>query len=277
MHFSVANTGYGSINANNVTSEGTTHVALTRGDLFLNLAEGKAVLLLMENNTAASRVNQVLAEATGSSAPDVVMTGNFIDIGSLSAKAGDSVFRLEAMGAENQRLISGNFSVESLRSNYGTQMPHLWSNRGYIHVDEGDLAMNDVLAVDKIHFDNPQTNVAVYGRTPTRDGEQLVYWNNLGMAYSKERAFQLYTNGRLRTSRAILIDADRNYGKLYGDNLSVVDMMRERLTNAHGKYTFDSRLLTEPGSTLREVFFDMEPVATDIQQQGANTEDIVVE
>jgi len=49
-------------------------------------------------------------------------------------------------------------------------------------VDEGDLAVDDVLSVDKIHLGNAQTDVAIYGRTPTRDGEQLVYWNDLGLA-----------------------------------------------------------------------------------------------
>ena len=51
-----------------------------------------------------------------------------------------------------------------------------------------DLAVDDALAVDKIYIDNAQTNLAIFGRTPTRDGEQLVYWNNLDMANSKQRS-----------------------------------------------------------------------------------------
>ncbi|SDO87442.1 leukotoxin LktA like protein [Selenomonas ruminantium] len=267
--------GRGSVSGNNIIAGGTTRVALTNGDLFLNLAEGKAVLLLMENNTEASRVNNVLAEASGGTDPDVSLTGNFINIGTMSAKGGDATFQISAMGAGNQKLINGEFSVESLNSEHGTKMPYLWTNRGYLQVDEGNLAVQDMLAVDKIHLGNAKTDVAVYGRTPTRDGEQLVYWNNLG--YSKERAFQLYTNGKLRTSRAVLIDAGRNYGKLYGDNLSVVDMMRERVTNLHGRFTFDSTLLTEPGKAMRGVFFDMAPVQADFQQKKATDEEIVVD
>ena len=145
-------------------------------------------------------------------------------------------------------------------------------------MDEGDLAQDDVLAVDKIHEENSLTDLSVYGRTPTRDGEQLVYWNNLGMANEKTRSFSLYTNGKVRTRRAVLIDADRNYGKLYGDNLSVVDMMRERVSNVHGKFTFDSTLLTEPGKALKEqVFFDMETAEADFRQKSASDEKIVVE
>ncbi|SDG25676.1 hypothetical protein SAMN05216584_103125 [Selenomonas sp. WCT3] len=274
----VQNTEMGSINGTDIVAAGTTHVALTRGDLFLNLAEGKAVLVKMEDNTEASQVDKILAEASGGDGPDVVLTGNYIQIGSLTAKEGDAVFQLTAMGPNNQRLIGGNFAVESLSAKNGTQMPQLWVNGGYMHVDEGNLAVNDVLAVDKFHLDNEQTDLAVYGRTPTRDGEQLVYWNNLDWAYRKARSFQLYTNGKIRTSRAVLIDAGRNYKKLYGDNLSVVDMMRERVTSSHGQFTFDSALLTEPGRFLREkMFLDTKPAEADIRRQNAGDSEIVVE
>lgn len=267
----------GNIHANNIISGKTTHVALGSGDLFLNLAEGKAVLLKMENNTEASKVNQILAVASGGTAPDVTLTGNFIQIGSLEAKDGDAAFELSAMGAGGKKLIAGNFYVGSLRSSKGTHMESLWSNRGYVHVAEGDIALDDVLAVDKIHLENEKTDLAVYGRTPTRDGEQLVYWNNLEMAYSKERAFQLYADGMLRTRKAVLVDAGRNYRKLYGDNLSVMDMMRERETHVHGAFTFDSTLLTAPAKAMKEVFFDMSPVETDFQQKRAADEEIVVD
>ena len=252
----VSNTVQGSINAHNIISGGITHVALSQGDLFLNLAEGKGVFLQMENNTEASKVNQVLAEA-GGTGPDVVLTGNYIQIGSLKAKGGDAVFEVSAMGAGNRKLISGNFSIGSLVSQYGTHMPNLWSNRGYIHVDEGALLLDDVLAVDKIHLDNAQTDIAIFGRTPTRDGEQLTYWNNLSIADSKARGYQLYTDGRVRTYGTVLFDAGMNLPKLDGDNLSVLDMMNERETGRHGVFTFDRRMFTEPGKRLLEqVIFD---------------------
>ena len=274
----ISNTQQGSINGNNIVSAGTTRVELTNGDLFLNLAEGKAVMVLMENNTEASRVNNVLAEASGATTPDVELTGNYIQLGTLAAKNEKDVFQLSAMGAGNQKLIGGNFYVGSLSAQYGTHMPNLWSNRGYVHVDQGNLAMDDMLAVDKIHLENDQTTLATYGRIPTRDGEQLVYWNNLDMANSKTREYQLYTDGKVRTHRTVLVDADRNYGKLYGDNLSVVDMMRERVTNRHGQYTFDSALLTEPGRLLRESrLFGLESTEVVIQQQNAPSEEIVIE
>lgn len=274
----VLNSGSGSVNGNNLVAAGITHVELTHGDLFLNLVDGKAVLLRMEDNTEASRVNQIRAEASGDSSADVTMTGNFIQIGSLAAKSGDAVFQLSAMGAGNERLIIGNFSVESLSAKHGTQVPRLWANSGYVHVEEGDFALQDVLAGNKIHLGNAQTDLAIYGRIPTKDGEQLVYWNNLGMAYGKERGFNLYANGRLRTSRAVLVDAYRNYGKLFGDNLSVVDMMRERITNPHGKFTFDSTRLTEPGKALREgPVLDIAPVRDAIGRQNAGKDEIIVE
>ena len=271
----VSSTVQGSINAHNIISGGITHVALNQGDLFLNLAEGKGVLLQMENNTEVSKVNQILAEASGTG-PDVALTGNYIQIGSVKAKGGDAVFELSAMGAGNQELISGNFFIGSLTSKYGTHMSNLWSNRGYVHVDEGALLLDDVLAVDKIHLDNAQTDIAIFGRTPTRDGEQLTYWNNLSMADSKTRSYQLYTDGRVRTHSTVLFDGGMNLYKLYGDNLSVLDMMNERENGRHGVFTFDRRMFTEPGKRLREqVIFD--PKMWDFVGWQSNEEEDVVD
>ncbi len=270
----ISNTVQGSVTANDVKANGTTRVALTKGDLIMNVAEGKAVLLLMEDNTEASHVNGVLANSSGSSEPDVGLTGNYIHIDSITSKGGNDVFMLSAIGAKGQKLIGGDIRLASLRSLSGTEMPSLWSNRGFVHVDEGNFRMNDVLAVDKIHFENKLTDVAVFGRTPTRDGEQLVYWNNLGMADSKQRMFNLYTDGKLRTSRAVLIDAERNYSKLFGDNLSVVDMMRERVTSKHGEYTFDITPTLATGEALKQ---DVVIEADFAQDDGENDEAIAVD
>ena len=72
-----------------------------------------------------------------------------------------------------------------------------------------------------------------------------------------------------------MIDAGRNYGKLYGDNLSVVDMMRERLTHEHGQYTFDSTWFTKPGEALREqMLFGMDSVDAGIRRHNASDEEL---
>jgi hypothetical protein len=277
----ITNTGIGSVNGQNIVSGGTTYVSLANGNIYLDLAKGEAVVLRLENptenNTNEIRVGAVEADASGDANPDVELAGNYINIGSIAATGGNSVLQLTAMGAGNQKLISGNFAVDHLISANGTHMPYLWANSGSIHVDEGNLAVDDVLAVDKIRLENANTTLAIYGRTPTRDGEQLVYWNNLGMANSKSRLFQLYTNGKVRTRGAVLIDAGRHYGKLYGDNLSVVDMMRERVTHEHGQYTFDSTLLTKPGQALREkILFGMDSTDVIIQKQTASDDEIIV-
>ena len=220
----------------------------------------------------------VYFEQTATLPGDLVLAGNFVIADGVTAQTNGTVFRFSATGAIPSKLISEDFYVGNLRSPYGTEMPSLWTNRGYLHVGEGELVVDDVLAVNKIYMDNEHTNLAVFGRTPTRDGEELVYWNNLEMANSKTRFFQLYTDGMVRTRRAVLIDAERNYGKLYGDNLSVVDMMRERVSNEHGEYTFSSEPLTEPGRLMREpVFFGMESTDVVIQQQNASDAEIVVE
>ena len=260
-----------------VKSEKEVYISLENGDLCLNLADGKKVTLRMENNSDISYVGEIKANANGTMEADIDLTGNYIRIGSIAKKNGDSTFQISAIGANGERYIAEEFSVDRLSSATGSWMPTLWSKNGYVHIDEGSFKASDLLAGNKIHLDNAQTDVAIYGRTPTRDGEQLVYWNNLDWAYRKARVFNLYEDGRLRTSRTVLIDAGKNLTKLYGDNLSVVDMMRERVTNTHGNFTFDSKLLTEPGSTLREqVFFEMEPAAA-IRQQQAGYGEILVE
>ncbi|MBR1761594.1 MAG: hypothetical protein IJ741_10530, partial [Schwartzia sp.] len=208
---------------------------------------------------------------------NLTLAGDVIVADRIAADNGGKVFRFSATGAFPKKVID-YFRVGSLSSEGGTEMPSLWIKHGYLHVDKGDLAVDDAFAVDKIYLDNDLTNVAIFGRIPTRDGEQLVYWNNLGMAGSKTRSFQLYTDGTLRTHGAVLIDAEGNYGKLYGDNLSVVDMMRDRVSHERGKYTFDSALLTEPGRLMREpVFFGVESTDVIIQQQNASDAEIVVE
>ena len=254
------------------------NIALENGDFILNRGNGTRVSVWLENNSELSYLGELLADANGTAAPDVSLTGNYITVGSITKKNGGSTFQFSAIGANGQKYISQEITVDSLRSDTGTQMPSLWSNRGYVHIDEGHFKVNDLLAGDKIHLENDQTTVAVYGRTPTKDGEQLVYWNNVGMANSKRRGFDLYTDGKIGTYKAVLIDSGKYYYKLTGDNLSVVDMMRDRVTHERGEYTFDSTQLTEPGRILREpMFFGVESTDVIIRQESASDEEIVVE
>ena len=208
---------------------------------------------------------------------DSALAGNFIYVDGITANNGGKVFHFSMTGTDDNKLIGKEFYVGSLRSKGGTEMLSLWGNRGYLHVDEGNLSVADVLAVDKIYLDNAQTDLAIYGRTPTRDGEQLAYWNNLGLAYSKERSYQLYTDGMLRTHGTVLVDCGRYYTKLYGDNLSVVDMMRERDTNVHGKFTFDGTWLTRRAKAIKQTFIDMDAVNADFLQKNDVVEEVVVD
>ena len=212
----------------------------------------------------------VYFDRKASLADDLALAGDAIVADSIAADNGGKVFHFSATGAYPNRIID-YFYVGSLSSPGGTEMPSIWSNHGYVHIDEGNFKANDVLAVDKIRLESDLTTLAVYGRIPMRDGEQLVYWNNLDMANSKTREFNLYTDGKVRTRGAVLVDAERYYTKLYGDNLSVVDMMRDRVSHERGQYTFDSALLTEP------VFFGVESADVIIQQQNASDAEIVVE
>ena len=217
-------------------------------------------------------------EKTATLPGNIELAGNFIYAEGITAANNGSVFQFSVMGPDNQKLIKEYLYVGNLRSPGGTLMPSLWTKDGYVHVDEGNLAVSDMFSTNKIHVDNEYTDMAIYGRIPTKDGEQLVYWNNLDMANSKARSMQLYTDGKVRTHGTILIDAYRNYDKLYGDNLSVVDMMRHRVTNPHGQYIFDSKMLTEPGRLVREpMLYGVDSTDVIIQQQNASDGDIVVE
>ena len=49
-------------------------------------------------------------------------------------------------------------------------------------------------------------------------------------------------------------------------------MMRERLTNEHGQYTFDRTWYTKPGEVLKEkVLFGMDTVDEDIRRHNASS------
>ena len=70
-------------------------------------------------------------------------------------------------------------AIGNITSGSGTVIPKLWAEQGTIHVSSGYLAFGDIMAVDKIHADNPATAFALYGRTPTGDGEPHMYWNDV--------------------------------------------------------------------------------------------------
>ncbi len=93
-----------------------SNVVLENGDFFLNRADGKRVTIWMENNSELSCLGDVLADANGTEAPDVSLTGNYIRVGSITKKKGGSTFQISAIGAMGQKYIAQEFSVNSLNS-----------------------------------------------------------------------------------------------------------------------------------------------------------------
>jgi hypothetical protein len=74
-----------------------------------------------------------------------------------------------------------------------------------------------------------------------------------------------------------LFDAGMNLYKLYGDNLSVLDMMNERETGRHGVFIFDRRTLTEPGKNM-QVQVTLDPKMWDfVGWQPDEAKEIVVD
>lgn len=219
----------GEIHAGDLKADEIVYVQLKKGDLYLDMAQGKGVLLLQGDNTEASHIGTIEAAANSGVEPDVMLSGNYIDVDSVVKSAGNGALHMNFAGSED-KLIAGNVRVGDVRSDTGTYTDNLWvAGTGEIHVGQGDYSVRDALVYDKLHIDNPRTSMAIYGRTPTHDGERVVYWNNSGWANSKTRTYGLSADGTISTKGAILIRAAQG-SRLHGDTLSVVDMMEERLT-----------------------------------------------
>ena len=167
----------GDIRANDVTAGNLVHASVDQGDIFLDLASGKAVVIQSQANTPASRIGTIQAEADGAGA-DVAVTGNYISVGSIQSKGGSDPLKVELNAPDGEDVVK-EAAIGSITSGSGTVIPKLWADRGTIHVSSGYLAFGDIMAVDKIHADNPETAFALYGRTPTGDGEPHMYWNDV--------------------------------------------------------------------------------------------------
>ena len=106
-----------------------------------------------------------------------------------------------------------------------------------------NLHISKLVVNDKLHAANNAVSVAVYGRTPTHDGERMVYWNNIRQNdpgtmqdFWYNRAYMvpewmyldLFYNGNVGSRKGVLVDA-QFYRQIYGDSVSVVDTMRAQL------------------------------------------------
>ncbi|WP_276840456.1 hypothetical protein, partial [Anaerovibrio lipolyticus] len=229
----------GSIYTRDMKAKGDVIVSIKKGDLVLNSAEGNHVEILLGDNTDASRINTILAKANGDGNTDVVLSGKYVQIGTVENTGGSgSPLTMTVQTPDGQNLVE-TFTIDKLSSNTGTKVSKLWTNNGYVNVDKGAVDISDALVGNKFTVNNSTTNMAIYGRTPTHDGEQLVYWNDASKLYPMGRRYQLFEDGGIITDNAHLVEA-HDWRLLrsnkYTETYSVVDMMRNNLMRKEHYY-----------------------------------------
>ena len=192
----------GDIKADTVSAGNLVYTSTGKGDIFLDMASGKAVVIQSQANTPASHIGTIQAEA-GGAGTDVAVTGNYINVGSILSKGGSDPLKVELEAPDGEEVIS-EVAIDNISSGSGTVIPKLWADRGTIHVSNGYLAIGDIYTTDKIHGDNPGTAFALYGRTPTGDGEPHMYWNNVDLPH--RRTALLMTDSNVFTRMVDLLD-----------------------------------------------------------------------
>ena len=192
----------GNVEASSVTAGNLVYTSTGKGDIFLDMASGKTVVIQSQANTPASHIGTIQAEA-GGAGTDVAVTGNYISVGSILSKGGSDPLKVKLEAPDRKEVIS-EVAINNISSGSGTVIPKLWADRGTIHVSNGYLAIGDIYTTDKIHGDNPGTAFALYGRTPTGDGEPHMYWNNVDLPH--RRTALLMTDSNVFTRMVDLLD-----------------------------------------------------------------------
>ena len=166
---------------------------------------------------------------------------------------GQNPLTISTAGASKDRAMK-DFSIGTqngdgshdggISSGSGAVIQQLWTDRGMIYATgKSNVHISKLVVNDKLHAANDAVSVAVYGRTPTHDGERMVYWNNIRQndpgtmqALWDNRAYMvpewmyldLFYTGNVGSRKGVLVDA-QFYRQIYGDSVSVVDTMRAQL------------------------------------------------
>lgn len=273
-----AATENGDIVARDIRATGDITITQKRGDIRLNLADATHVFLQMEDNTEASQVNTIRANANGDAQMDIRLTGSYLKVGTMENKGGASTFRVSVEAPDGQAFIE-QLNIGHLRSDTGTFIPKVWTRQGDVYVDKGQLELADVMAADKFRFANAMVDAAVYGRIPTHDGEKLVYWNDAAKAYQMQRPFNLFIDGGMITDRAVLVDSHdwrRLYSRKYSETYSVVDRMRDYLMRKNHYYSAGAFIPYTPPMTYARVELAGDVVNT-AQAHNASEQEVTVE
>lgn len=232
-----------------LTAKGDILVSVNKGDLVLNTATANHVSIILDDNTEASHVNAIYAKANGDGKKDVVLAGKYVSVGTVENIGGTNNPLTMMVETPNGQNFVERVTIDKLISNTGTKVSKLWTNNGYVNVDKGVIDIDDTLVGNKFNLANKSVDLAIYGRTPTHDGEVLVYWNNVNNLYPMDRQFKLFEDGGILTNNAHLVeyhDWRLFRSNKYPEQYSVVDMMRDDLMRKYHYYNFKTLVPYNP-------------------------------
>jgi hypothetical protein len=236
------------------------HIDVANGDGDIVLGTTDSVSVSMRNGGADGTitVDVVHSEASGNSngtgKEDIALGGSYVTVGRMVNKNDGSVpLTISTQGAaKTQPMKDFNIGIRNedesysggIISNSGAVVQQLWTDKGMIYMSgNSNLHISKLVVRDKLHAANDAVTVAVYGRTPTHDGERMVYWNNFrqnnpgtmqnfwyNTAYMVPEwmYLDLFYNGNVGSRKGVLVDA-QFYQQIYGGSTSVVDTMRAQL------------------------------------------------
>ncbi|MBQ8919474.1 MAG: hypothetical protein IJ056_05155, partial [Acidaminococcaceae bacterium] len=250
--------GNGTTKAGTLTAGNKVTVKNGDGQIIIGTADGANVSLTNAGQNGTVKADRVLAETRGNSngtgAADVLLGGSSVSVKSVVNKGGSSPLAISTVGASadqamkdirlGQQNADGSYSG-GISSASGAVIQQVWTDTGLIYAEgDTDLHISKAVANDKLHVANDEVSVAVYGRTPTHDGETIVYWTNNSRNKPNENMQAWFNRDYYGAGRWLWIDLKGNgavtmhngemidynyYRKLYGDYPSLTDMMRKRL------------------------------------------------
>ena len=211
-----------------------------------------------EGNVTAETIRaEARGDAKGTGKEDIRLGGGYLNVDSI-VKKGDSTVPLtistmassEGKAAKvfniGRRNNDGSYTG-GIASDSGAVIQQLWVDSAMLYTaGDTNLHISKLVVNDKLHLANDRISVATYGRVPTHDGERVVYWNHIGKNVPADRQdlwydgsysdpgwmnLDLFGDGAVGSRYGTLVDA-QGYRNLYGDSVSVVDIMRKRLAPA---------------------------------------------
>ena len=268
IHRGVGNADLGTLTA----EEGIVHVELAHGDLFLNKATGQGLALLVKDPTRSMTVGEL--EASNS----ISLNGSSMSLGTVSQRDdGRDMLVLDMKGTSSEWPITG-LTISSLRTKKGALLPQLWAVDADIHADSGDVHVDKLYALGKVDISTNDTNAAVYGKAPLREGNGATYWNNTSLFAPETMLDLFYTSGRrdgwmyldmsnpgtVHVGNGPLIDM-MDYHYPYSQRFSAVNLMQKRLSMEprqwlehspialYDRYNLVTRHFEEKNATAEEI------------------------